>query len=184
MLTYGASRKGGLRCYDLTQKPPELLWTFQGCADAGSSPVALDDKVYVQGERRLACVDLETGKRVWTTTLNLEQPRYTSPAAADDQVFYTFEGVLCFAAQGKKYQELFNGKIDNTGLLAEEQAFRRMLKIDDLERTPEGQKEAEQLWRKTFSEHRPLACSSPALADGKLYLRTQTGLVCYDLRAR
>jgi outer membrane protein assembly factor BamB len=184
MLTYAASRKGGLRCYDLTHNPPELLWTFQGCADAGSSPVAWEGQVYVQGERRLACVDLETGKRVWTASLDLEQPRYTSPAAADDQVFYTFESVLCLAAQGDKYEELFNGKIDNSGLLAEEQTFRRMLKMDELERTPEGQKEAEQLWAKTFAEHRPLGCSSPALADGRLYLRTQTGLACYDLRAR
>jgi hypothetical protein len=58
-----------------------------------------------------------------------------------------------------------------------------MLSIDELERTPEGQKEAEQLWRTAFSRNRSLACSSPALADGKLYLRTQTGLICFGLRA-
>lgn len=184
LLTFGASRKGGLRCFDLSQSPPELLWTCTRVADPGSSPVVLDGKVYVQGEQRFACVDLESGKTEWSTNLNLAQPRYTSPAAADNQVFYTFEGVLCAAAHGDEYEELFNGKIDNTGLLADEQTFRRRLKMDELERTPEGQKQAAQLWQANFNDHLPLACSSPALADGKLYLRTQTGLICYDLREK
>jgi outer membrane protein assembly factor BamB len=183
LLTYGGSRKGGLRCFDLTQTPPQLLWTCQSVADAGSSPVATGNRVYAQGERRLASIDPETGKVDSMLRLDLEQPRYTSLAAADDKVFYTFEGVLCIDARGEKSSVLYNAKIDNNGLLAEEETLRQMLKIDELERTPEGQKEAEQLWRSSLSKNRPLACSSPAIADGKLYLRTQSGLICYDLRA-
>lgn len=184
LVTYGSSRKGGLRCFDLTREPPELLWNYQGVADPGSSPVVCQGKIFAQGERRLACVDLQTGKADWTARLDLGQPRYTSLAAGDGRVFYTFEGVLCFSAAADDFEPLFNGKIDNNGLLAEEASFRRLLKIDELKKTPEGQKEAEQLWRKTFAEYRPLACSSPALADGKLYLRTRQGVACYDLRVK
>lgn len=182
LVTYSGSRKGGLQCFDLTQDPPELLWKCQRVADSGSSPVAVAGHVYVQGERRLACVDLESGKVRWMSELNLEQPRHTSLAAADGQVLYAFEGVLSFAANGNDYQELFNGKIDNTGLLASEATFRRKLNMDKLETTAEGQREAQQLWRKTFHEQSPLACASPALADGRLYVRTRTGVACYDLR--
>jgi outer membrane protein assembly factor BamB len=183
LFTYGSSRKGGLRCVDLAQDPPELLWTCQSVADAGSSPVAAGARVYAQGERGLAAIDAESGKVESMIRLDLEQPRYTSLAAADEKIFYTFEGVLCIAA-GEEARVLYNGKIDNDGLLADEQTLRRLLKIDELERTPEGQKQAESLWRSSLSKNRPLACSSPALADGKLYLRTQSGLICYDLRAK
>jgi hypothetical protein len=183
LLTYGGSRKAGLRCYDLTQDPPELLWNYQRVADSGSSPVAIGGLVFVQGDRRMACVDLETGKAAWSTMLDLEQPRYTSLAAADGRVFYAFEGILCFAA-AEEYQEHYNAKIDNAGLLATESHFREMLKMDELERTAEGQKEAQQLWRNNFRQHNPLACASPALADGRLCVRTRTGLACYDLRAQ
>jgi hypothetical protein len=76
-----------------------------------------------------------------------------------------------------------NGKIDDTGLLAEESAFRKMLEMDRLEKTSEGQKEAEKLWHKKFGDSGPLSCSSPALVDGKLYVRTKGGVACYDLNA-
>ncbi len=182
LLTYGSSRKKGLRCFSLSEGEPELLWTYQGAADPGSSPVVVDGYAYVQGENRLACVDLETGKAAWMTYLEIAQPRYTSLIAADNKIIYAFDGLLCFAATPNQFRPLISAKIDDTGLLAEESAFRKMLDIDKLETTAEGQKEAEQLWRKKFGSG-PLPCSSPAIADGKIYLRLKNGVVGYDLSA-
>lgn len=183
LLTYGSSRKKGLRCYQLEMVRPKLLWTFQGTADPGSSPVVVGNNVYVQGERRMACVSLETGRPHWSTLLDLNRPRYTSLIAADGKILYGFDGILCFRDSAEKFDVLAKGMIDTEGLLAAESSFRDKLGIDELEKTAEGQREAEALWRKTFSRG-PLACTTPAMADGRLYVRLKEGLACYDLRQR
>ena len=184
LLTYGSSRKAGLRCFELsaTDSPSEK-WVFQGAADSGSSPVVAGDHVFVQGERRLACVELKTGDEVWRTTLDLERPRYASPIAADGKVFYAFGNVICFSANSDKFQSLMNAKINGEGLMAQEATFRKMLGMDELETTADGQVEAEKLWRKTFNDAGPLTCSTPAIADGRIFFRFKNRLACYDLRA-
>ncbi len=183
LLTYGGSRKSGLRCFKLSDTGAENVWSCQSIADSGSSPVVLGDYVYAQGERRLACVRLADGETAWMTQLDMNQPRYTSLIAADGKVIYGFEGLLCFAADGSDYKQLINGKIDKDGLLAEESAFRKMLKMDELEKTAEGQKEAEELWRNQIGNNGPLTCATPAIVDGRIYFRLKDGLACYDLRS-
>lgn len=183
LLTYGGSRKGGLRCYRLNIKEPTHLWTFHGTADSGSCPVAVGRHVYVQGDRRLACVDLETGKEAWMTDLDISRPRYTSLVAADDKVMYAFDGLLCFAANPEKFTPLMNAKIDGQGLLADVDVFRKQMKMDELESTADGQREAERLWRKRFNKAGPVTCTTPAIADGRIYFRLNDTIACYDLRA-
>jgi len=184
MLTYGSSRKGGMRRFDLSISGIEHRWSFQKAADSGSSPVVVGDYAYVQGEKRLACVDLETGDSMWNTSLDLSRPRYTSPVACGDQVFYTFDSVLCFAATPEKYTPQYTAKVGPEGLLATEDSFRKQLKLDELERTAEGQKESEKLQRDTFDGTKPLACASPAIDGGRLILRLKDRVVCYDLQRR
>ncbi len=182
LITYGSSRKKGLRCFRIDPDNAEHVWTYQGAADSGSSPVAVNGYVYVQGDRRIACVDVNSGKAAWSAMLDLNRPRYTSLAAADGKVFYAFDGLLCFRAQPDNFNVLFQGKIDDKGILAGEQDFRRLLGIGKLETTAEGQKDAERLWRKKFGTSGPLPCASPAIADGRIYLRLRKGIACYDLR--
>ncbi len=182
LITYGSSRKGGLRCYKISAGGAEHLWTYHGVADSGSSPVVVDGQVFAQGERRLACVDLATGDEQWMTMLKLDRPRYTSLIAADGKVVYAFDGLLCFAANRAEYQPLFEAKIDRDSLLAEESVFRRVLDIDKLEKTAEGQKEAERLWRQRFNNSGPLPCTTPAISNGRLFVRFKDRIACYDLR--
>lgn len=184
MLTYGSSRKGGLRCYDLSLDGADLRWKFHATADSGSSPVVVGDLVFVQGGRRLACVELETGNEAWSTDLDIGNPRYTSLVAADGKVIYAFDGFLCFAANGNEFQTLIDGKIDKDGLLGEQAMFRKQLDIDRLRTTAEGQKEASRLWRQKFDGNGPLTCSTPAIADGQIYIRLDDRVACYDLRAK
>ena len=181
MVTLGNSRKKGLRCFQLSLDGAELLWTYQGLCDKGSSPVIVGDHVYAQGEKRLACVLLADGKEQWRTLLDLRNPQYTSMVAADDKVFYTCDGVLGFAATGEEFRPLIEGKVDADGLIASEADFRRMLKLDELAQQPGGAEKAEREYAKRVGNHGPLVCASPALYDGKLYLRLQAGLACYDL---
>lgn len=183
MLTYGGSRSAGLRCYELSESGATPLWAYRRVADKGSSPVVVDDKVYVQGERTLACVELATGEECWNTTLDLENPQYTSLIAGDGKVFYAHDGLLAFAARGDEYAPLVVGKIDRDGLLASETTFRRLLNLDALEAEPEGLEKAQKLYQSRIGQHGPLRCSSPALVDGRLYVRLAGALACYDLRA-
>jgi len=183
LITYGSSRKRGLRGFRLSTSGAEHLWTFSGTADPGSSPVVVGDNVFVQGDRRLACVDLATGESRWSATLDMAGPRYSSLAAADGKVFYAFDSVLCFRATAEGFRPLMTARIDDQGVLADESAFRAMLDLDALEKTAEGQKESQRIWRKKFGDSGPLPCASPAIADGKLFLRTKQGLACFDLTA-
>ena len=64
--------------------------------------------------------DLESGEAVWTAELSLNEPRYTSLIAGDGKVFYAFGGLLAFSATADSFEPLFDGKLDNTGLLAVE----------------------------------------------------------------
>ncbi|MEC9095606.1 MAG: PQQ-binding-like beta-propeller repeat protein [Planctomycetota bacterium] len=180
LILYGQSRKSGLVCYELKETTPDELWRFNGAADSGSTPVAVDGLVFVQGDRRLACVDLATGKPKWQTMLDLNRPRYTSLIAADEKVFYAFDGILAFEA-GMKYKPLMQAKINRDGVLANESDFRNTLGIDELEKTAEGQIEAEVILRKEFSNG-PLVCTTPAISDGFMFVRLKRGIACYDLR--
>ena len=86
---------------------------------------------------------------------------------------------MLFDAKQDGFQLLMNAKVNRAGLLADEEAFRKKLKLDQLETTPEGQKEAQRILRREFGGG-PLPCATPAIADGKIYLRLGGGLVCYD----
>lgn len=184
LITSSSSRKNGLRCYAISPTGAEELWTFQGVADPGASPVVVDGYVYAQGDKRLVCVDLETGRRAWQTTLDVANPQYTSLVAADGKIFFVHDGLLGVEANGQEYRPLIEAKIGSSGLLHTVAHFRQLLKMDQLEATADGQQQAENLWRREVSRFGPLECASPAIADGCLYFRVRGGLVSYDLSAQ
>jgi len=182
LITYGNSRKKGLRCFLMSDNAAEHVWTFHGCQDKGSSPVVVGDYVFVQGEKRLACVNLTSGESEWMTTLDLGRPQYTSLVAADSKVFYALEGLLCFEASPDRFKPLIKAKFNETGLMATEAAFRKILKLDRIEQETNGRSKAEKLYNAQIGRQGPLLCASPAIADGRLFLRLKNGIACYDLR--
>ncbi|QGJ72236.1 Pyrrolo-quinoline quinone [Planctomycetales bacterium 10988] len=181
LLTYGNSRKKGLRCYQLSPEGAEHLWTYNGLADKGSSPVVVGNFVYVQGERRLACVNLETGDDEWTTLLDLAKPQYTSLIAADNKVFYALDGLLIFEATPERFTPILQAKFNKKGLVASEDYFRESLGINDLGDSADDRKEALRIYENAVGKQGPLACSTPAISNGKIYIRLRDQLVCYDL---
>ena len=183
LILYSSSRKNGLLCFELNNQAPKQLWQYRGVADSGSTPVISNGLVFAQGERRLACIDLSDGREQWMTMLDMNRPRYSSLISADNQVFYGFDGVLAFKASKKEFTPTMRAKIDRDGLLADEEVFREKLGINNLERTAEGQIEAEKLWNRQFSNG-PLVCTTPAIADGVLFIRLKHGIACYDLSSR
>lgn len=180
LITYGNSRKKGVRCFRMTPAAAAHLWTYNGCQDKGSSPVVVNGHVFVQGEKRIACVNLETGDEEWRTTVDLGQPQYTSLVAADNKVFYALEGLLGFAAIPDEFTPVINAKIDADGLLASEASLRTLHGIDELEKQDQGA--AEKLYQAKIGRQGPVVCATPALADGRLYVRMKNAIACYDLR--
>lgn len=181
LITYSNSRKKGMRCFTISTEGADEQWVFNGCQDKGSSPVVVGNYVYVQGEKRLACVNLETGDSEWMTTLDLGQPQYTSLVAADSKVYYAVEGVLCVEATPDEFRPVFNAKVDENGLLHTEEALRELHGINALARESQGK--AEKLYQSRIGRQGPLTCSTPAIADGRMYIRLKNALACYDLRA-
>lgn len=182
LITYGNSRKKGLRCFSMTADGAEHQWTFNGCQDKGSSPVVVGDYVFVQGEKRLACVNLKTGDDEWMTTLDLGRPQYTSLVAADSKVYYAVEGILCVEASPEEFRPLINAKFDDTGLMATEAAFRKILQLDEVEKEKDGFRKAEKIYNSKIGRQGPLTCASPAIADGRIFLRLKNAVACYDLK--
>ncbi len=138
----------------------------------------------MQGERRLACVSLETGKETWRTTLRLKNPQFSSLLAADDKVFYGCEGLLAFVADSKKFTSLVDVKIGEGGLADREDAWRARLDLDKVEKEEGGAKKAQKIWKDRVEKHGPLQCATPAIFDGRLIVRLNDGIACYDLRAK
>ncbi len=183
LLTYGGSRKSGLTAYSLASPSlePEKLWAFQGAADQGSSPVVMGNFAFVQGDKRLAKVDLESGKAVWQETLKTSNPRYTSLIAAGDQLLYGWEGLLAFDAVADDFSQLYDAEIASDGRLIGSADLRRELGLDQLSNEAGDLEKAEKTWQREAVDSGPVACITPAVSDGKIVLRLKEGIVCFDL---
>jgi len=130
-------------------------WTFQRGSDQGSSPVVVGEHVYVQGEKRIACVELATGQETWNTTLDLASPQYTSLVAADGKVIYAYDGLLCFAADAKEFRPLFDTKFDKQGVMATDAALRKQLKHAEIEKKPNGLEESTRIYQREVPSQPP-----------------------------
>lgn len=183
LITYGSSRKQGMRCFEMSPSGATEHWKFQGTADKGSSPVVFNGNVFVQGEKRLACVSLEDGTPQWQTTLDLAKPQYTSLIAAGGRVFYAYKGLLVFEATGDEFKPLIDAKMDESKLLGTEKLFRKKLGLDEIEKEDNGLEKAMRLYQKAIGKHGPLECATPAISDGKIYMRLKDSVACYDLSA-
>ena len=186
LLTYGSSRKSGLSAYQLdpsaAEKTPERIWRFQGAADSGSCPVVREDAVFVQGEKRLAKVRLADGEKLWQTTLKMSTPKYTSLIAAGDQLFFGWEGLQSFQAQGNKFEQIYEARVDSDAMLIASDDLRSKLDFSRLKKEPDGLEKTEKLWQAKAVKSGPLGCCTPAFSDGRIVLRLRDAVVCYDLR--
>lgn len=186
LLTYGSSRKSGLSAFrlaaDAPDKQPELAWQFQRAADSGSTPVVRGDAVFVQGEKRLAKVRLSDGDTLWQTSMKISNPRYTSLIAAGDQLFFGWEGLLSFKADGDDFVQLYEAKVDSESVLIGTTDLRAKLKLDEISAETGGLEKSEKIWQQNAVKSGPLACSTPAVSDGRMVIRLRDAVVCYDLR--
>ena len=182
LITYGSTRKAGLRCFQLTPDGATESWVYHGIADNGGSPVVINDHAYVQGSDRIACVNLDTGEATWTATLDLHSPQYTSLVAADGKLVYAYESLICWEADPDEFQLLYDGRFGKSHELATLDQFRSQIKAANAEAAAATEDEIEQQLTELLGNP-PLGCASPAIADGRVYLRLRDCVACFDLRA-
>ena len=180
LLTFGGSRKGGLRCYELSREEPNPLWEYQKLSDPGASPVVGGGLVLAAGDRRLDCVSLEDGSPRWTTRLDLANPRYTSPVAVLGEGgggagLYTFGRVLAFDWTGEAFRPRFDLAAGPGGLAKTEARWREELNL-----TADVPEDVGRFDREV-TRRGLLPCASPAVVGGRVYLRLNGRLACYDL---
>ena len=181
MITFGSSRRGGVRCFELSDSnEPKHRWTVDDIADKGSSPVVVNDHVFVQGDTTLGCIDIASGKLTWQTKLGINGPQYTSLVAADGKILYTYGMFLWFEANPKKYTPLAQAKLSQSGIIASKNSHWRRLKLDQ-ESDP---KKAQKLYNADVGKVTPLQCASPAFDRGRVFLRLRKSIACYDLNVR
>lgn len=178
MVTFGNSRRGGVRCFDLAMgKEPTHRWTVGDIADKGSSPVVVDGHVYVQGDVNLGCIRMKDGKVAWQTKLSMSRPEYTSLLAADGKVLYHVGGFLWFAADPADYKLLSDGQFARDNVLATKAGHHKRLGLDKLDSAA-----AAKQFKEKVGGRKPMVACTAAIANGHIIIRMPDGLACYDLR--
>jgi outer membrane protein assembly factor BamB len=140
-----------VKAFKLTPQKAELLWTSKPGDHRAGSPLIYGGYAYVAGEGLLRCLDLKTGERKAAST-KMQGSNYTSPVAADGKLFYV---------NGHGWYPLFVQMISASPD-----------KMEELGVFPNPQKGGHGL---------VCTCSSPALANGRIYPRMINYVACYDL---
>jgi outer membrane protein assembly factor BamB len=175
LVTFGGSRKGGVRCYELGETPNEL-WKYQRLADPGSSPSVSNNRVVVAGDKVVVCLDLETGKSLWTEQLDLAQSQYSSPLTIGQTALFADQGLWFFDLSDSSPRPAIEARFDANGLMASPDQHRGKLDLEKLEPA-----EREEIWKSKIVDRGAVECTSPAIANGHLIVRLKTGLACYRL---
>ncbi|MGI9474845.1 MAG: hypothetical protein ACR2NZ_25160, partial [Rubripirellula sp.] len=108
--------------------------------------------------------------------------RYTSLIAAGDQVFFGWEGLLAFDAESDRFNLIYEAKVDSDKRLIGTDDLRAKLKMDEVATEADGAGKSEKMWQKNAVATGPLACSTPAVSDGRMVIRLRDAVVCFDLR--
>jgi outer membrane protein assembly factor BamB len=88
-------KEAGLAAYDLSASTPRKMWNIP-CREEGASVIIRDGYVYAIGEAEAAramCVELETGRVVWTKT-GLPRTELSSPVLVDGKLLYIMDRSL------------------------------------------------------------------------------------------
>ena len=132
---------GHLTAWRLSPTGAEKMWRHESLSTRAESPVIYNGRVFHLGqEGHAGCVELETGKMVWKTSIDFSGA--TSPIAADGKIITVY-------GWGKKLM-LIDAEADTYMVLS--------------------------------AATMPLSsAASPALVDGRLYLRMNHAVACYDV---
>jgi outer membrane protein assembly factor BamB len=184
---------GGGRLRLLDPKTGEFLWEVP-CGPTGMCVVADEDYVVANtgdakdGEVSCFRITAEKAEKVWSLPKQYQMPwgGYFYPVIYRGHVYFTSNGegsLMCVRlADGKIVADLPNMGGGHTGggasLIAGEG---RTLSSGVACTGTEENTKALGLWRVPFAIGY-LTPIDPALADGRLFMRDKTGIVCYDLR--
>jgi outer membrane protein assembly factor BamB len=166
----------------------EPLWNFSispSATGVTASPVIFQGVIYVAGGDGLLYGLSTDGRMLWNLTLG--GPAYMStPAVSDGRLFVGSDaGVLtCAALNGTLLWNFSSGgKIRSSPAVSGGRVFFENTVYDGFTATGSAlfslfASNGTQEWNRTV----PASTSSPAIADGRLFLGTNTGVSSYDLK--
>lgn len=117
MVTYSGAKEVGLRAYKLPQEgPPAVVWShFWPTLRYSGSPILHEGHVYLTCGGKHQCVELETGKELWTQQMD---STITSPILADGKIIVFENGgshLGIVKADPSTYQPLARLKVEGMG---------------------------------------------------------------------
>jgi outer membrane protein assembly factor BamB len=187
---YWTGMKGpGLFCLD--PEKGEIIWRLPevGGGASSSSPALCGDLAVVDGGRGTQAVQLapQGGTLLWTTPPSI----WRAPSALVYQghaylVNSSFMRCLDLKTGAIKWERKEVNNHYASPILADGKIICPTGGRDHnyyilLQATPEKFEELGSLGKVPNGKHIGACCTSPALADGKLYLRLENGVACYDL---
>ena len=98
-----------------------VAWTKQGDGSDVPTPAVAQGKAYILSDRGvLTCVEVATGKKVWSGQTEKHRTGFTSsPVLAGDKIYITREDGKTFVlAQGKEFKILAENELDGTQTVA------------------------------------------------------------------
>jgi outer membrane protein assembly factor BamB len=86
-----------------------IAWSYGGSQDWIASPLLYQGHLYTEGDRRLVCLDVRTGKPIWEHTAPGSADLQASLTAAGGKIYcINLNGELFVLGAGGEYQELFH----------------------------------------------------------------------------
>lgn len=182
-------------------KTGKILWTADGAIHGGRAVTVADDMLLFSGDKNVGLqgyrISPEKAEKVWAT-----DPQLCISDGEDTPVIlhgHAYVSVKCVDLGGASFAciEMATGKVinrirhhnDSCGSLvgSDDHAFfdglwlkadPKDFRIDDSTSQPADKK----LWGGSNSDYCRAASSTPAIANGRLYIRGQRSIFCFDLR--
>lgn len=173
MVIDGSKKPRALRAFKLSPAGATLLWSGRSMSDGEGSYTVWKDHVYflcgvgLNAPTRAECLDLKTGESKWISE------SYFVPGGSETPVGQPI------AADGKilRCDGNFHGSSFNNCTPRRDSCH--TMGFEMFSANPDGR-----YVRLGRFEPGAAMMASPALADGKLYLRLENGIACFDLRAK
>ena len=90
-------------------KPEAMLWKHDKFANDASTPLLYKGRLYVLcgKTKTIACMDIKTGKPVWTKKLDAKSQFRSSPTGADGKIYFTsMNGAVFVLKAGDEFKQL------------------------------------------------------------------------------
>ena len=151
----------------------DVVWRDKrGMSTHWSTPIYRDGCIYGfsgrhEGEAKLQCVELESGKLLWETNGYSGSPADLRVSSTDGEIVDGEGKPVTFFGRGSKTA------VDGKYIMLGERGILVLAKLD--------REQYHEISRATYKQIRYPAWASPVISRGRVYLRSEDNLICLDV---